>query len=562
MSLQTLPTLTFVFTLGLVSLACSPQTNSSPDRSDLDVWFEDQSSQRGVDFLHQSGARGDYWLPEITGGGVALLDVENDGDLDIYFIQSGHLQEPVDVQPSNVLFLNDGIGNFTAADSTRGLDDQKYGMGVATGDYDGDGDVDIFVTNLGRNSLYQNDSSGTFKDVTNEAGLANENWSTAASFADFDLDGNLDLFVANYLHWNPATELDCHTTHIRSYCVPLHNYAAMDRLYRNNGDGTFKDVTFSAGLARAFGNGLGSVVVDVNEDGLLDIFVANDAMVNQLWINQGDFTFVNDAWFLGVAMDDHGIEKAGMGVVTLDHDDDGDFDLLVVNIQGQTDSFFRNEGSHFLDATGSVGLGIHSRRFTRFGLVAADFNNDGCVDLYQANGSVYHNEEDFHKPDFFQEPNTLYRGTCGNRFELVQPEGSTLPVIEKTSRALAVGDLNADGYLDLVAVNRDAQASVLMNVRSQQGETNFVRFSVVDELGRHAYNSKLTARIGERTVTRRVQTDGGYLSAHEPDVHLGLGRATVVDEVMVTWANGETQSFGSFKAGTRNTLAKVSGSIH
>ena len=537
----------YIFLLG-----CSDQ---SVLLSEENIWFENQAQQRGLTYFHASGARGDFELPEITGGGVALLDVEDDGDLDVYFVQSGSLHQSQSDASRNQLFLNDGNGFFTVAPA-GGHADAGYGMGVSTGDYDNDGDIDIYVTNLGRNTLLQNDSKGNFIDVTEKAGVGDESWGTAASFADFDRDGYLDLFVVNYLRWSPATELDCHVTLVESYCVPLHNYAAMDRLYRNNGDGTFSDVTRIAGLTAAFGNGLGGVSVDVDQDGWIDVFVANDSMVNQLWLNNGDFTFRNDAWFWGVAMDDHGIEKAGMGVVTFDHDDDADFDVLVVNIQEQTDSYFRNDGNYFTDATGQVSLGAHSRRFTRFGVVAADFDNDGCADLYQANGAVFHSEEDLAKPDYFQEPNTLYRGQCNGRFELVQPEGGVSSELIHTSRGLAVGDVDNDGQQDLVVVNKDAPAYLLMNVQNNNKHRQHVRIRLQTIHGRDAYNAKVTARIGERTITRQLQADGGYLAAHEPLIHIGLNQARELSDVVVTWLDGQQQEFGSLQGNRTYTLVQ------
>ena len=524
-------------------------------------WFENQAEARGLDFTHVSGAVGKFELPEITGGGVALLDVENDGDLDVYFIQSGHLHKPSDESAKNELFLNDGTGHFAPAIIKDGYDVLGYGMGVATGDYDNDGDTDLYITNVGQNILLQNDGEGNFVDVTEEANVGDESWGTAASFADFDRDGDLDLYLVNYLRWNVATKLDCHVTMIESYCVPLHDYAAMDRLFENKGNGTFEDVTRKAGLSAAFGNGLGAVVVDVNNDGWLDVLVANDSMVNQLWINQKNLLFKNDAWFWGVAMDDHGIEKAGMGITTFDYDGDADFDAMVVNIQAQTDSFYRNEGAYFTDVTGMVGLATHSRRFTRFGLVAADFDNDGCTDLFQANGAVYHSEEDLQKPDYFSEPNTLYQGLCEMGFELVLPEGGTASLLEHTSRGAAVGDLDNDGFLDMVVVNKDGPAYLLMNVTGRHSHGSYVRIRVLDKNGRDAYNARLAAVAGDRHLFLRVQTDGSYLSAHDPHIHIGMGDEEKLSDVLVTWLDGSIEEFGDLRSGNSYTLHQNSKTI-
>ena len=537
--------------------SCSDES-VSPERNS-DIWFSEEAEARGLSYSHVSGATGQFELPEITGGGVALLDIENDGDIDVYFIQSGFLHRKQPDSRRNELHLNNGDGTFQKSERSDDHANSGYGMGVATGDYDNDGDVDIYVTNLGANALLQNDGSGSFFDVTKHAGVGDDGWGTAASFADFDRDGFLDLYVANYLHWDPSTALDCYATNIQTYCVPLHNYAAMDRVFRNNRDGTFTDISIKAGLASAFGNGLGVVSVDINNDGWVDVFVANDSMVNQLWLNNGDFTFTNDAWYWGSAMDDHGIEKAGMGVATFDFDSDADFDVLVVNIEEQTDSFFRNEGSYFTDATGVVKLGSHSRRYTRFGLIASDLDNDSCVDLYQANGSVYHDEEDLAKPDFFQELNTLYRGTCEGQFELVLPEGGTQNPIERTSRGLASGDLDGDGDQDLVIVNKDATVSLLMNVRQAGKIMGSVRLRILNQFGRDAYNARVSAKVGERVLTHRVQTDGSYLSAHDPHVHFGTANAKEISDVVVTWLDGQSESFGSFQVNTVHTLKQGTG---
>ena len=539
-----------------VWIACACTQDSGIQKTPSDVWFSEEAGRRGLTFSHVSGATGEFHLPEITGGGVALLDVEKDGDLDVYFIQSGFLRHEHTDSPRNELYLNKGNGTFYRSERPDDHANPGYGMGVATGDYDNDGDVDIYITNVGANALLQNDGSGSFTDVTSQAGVGDDSWGTAASFADYDRDGDLDLYVANYIHWDPSTALDCYATNLQTYCVPLHNYAAMDRVFRNNGDGTFTDLSLKAGLAAAFGNGLGVVSVDINNDGWVDVFVANDSMVNQLWLNNGDFTFTNDAWYWGSAMDDHGIEKAGMGVVTFDFDSDADFDVLVVNIEEQTDSFFRNEGTYFTDATGIVKLGVHSRRYTRFGLIASDLNNDSCFDLYQANGSVYHDEEDLSKPDFFQEPNTLYRGTCEAQFEIVLPEGGTRESLEYTSRGLAIGDLDGDGAQDLVVVNKDAPVSLLMN---EHRDSRSARFRVIDEAGRDAYNARVSGRLGNKVLTQRVQTDGSYLSAHDPHVHFGTANATEITDVTVTWLDGKLERFGSFTTNDVHTLTKGGG---
>ena len=304
------------------------------------------------------------------------------------------------------LYRNRGDGAFDDVSDGSGVAAVPgYGMGAATGDYDNDGDVDVYITNLGANVLLQNDGKGRFVDVTRTAGVAGSGWSTSATFADVDADGDLDLFVTRYLDWRIEIERECYSlTGVADYCSPK-NYDAptSDLLFRNNGNGTFTDISRAAGLATAVGNGLGVIADDVNGDGRLDLFVANDGTPNHLWINQGGARFAESALMAGVAIDQDGAPKAGMGVHAADLDDDGDNELIVMNLDTESDSFFRNEGKFFVDDTVQVGLRVVSRRFTRFGVALLDFDNDGLIDLYEANGRVGLQAETF-ATDPYAEP--------------------------------------------------------------------------------------------------------------------------------------------------------------
>ena len=519
-------------------------------------WFSEEARQRGLDFEHRSGYADRPLLPEILVGGAALADVDGDGDLDAYLVQSGRIGSD-NAAVSNRLYLNRGDGRFDEAPGAAGADDRGYGMGVAAGDYDNDGDVDLYVTNYGPNVLYRNDGAGRFEDVSVAAGVDDPGWGSAAAFLDLDADGDLDLFLVNYMNWTPEIERDCYVRGAITYCGPgQYALPAMDRLYRNDGDGTFTDVTFEAGINVAFGNGLGIVGADFNRDGLPDVFVANDMLVNQLWLNRGDLRFEDESLLWGCAVDEHGIEKAGMGVAAADFDDDDDTDLLVVNMEQQTDSFFRNGGGYFVDATRTVGLAASSQRHTRFGVAMADFDNDGRLDLYEANGRI--ESPDPSVLQDFAEPNTLYRGVAGGasfRFEEVR-EGGVSPPLLHTSRGLAVGDVDNDGGLDLLVVNRDAAPSLLMN-RVDRG--NWVRFEVHTATGRDAHGASVSATVGDVRMRRDVQPGGSYLSSSDPRVHFGLGQETRVGNVIVTWPGGQTETFGGFDAGRTHRLVRGSG---
>ena len=468
--------------------------------------------------------------------------------------------DPITRTPRTGLYLNRGDGYFDEAPGAAGADDRGYGMGAAAGDYDNDGDVDLYVTNYGPNVLYRNDGTGRFEDVSRAAGVDDPGWGSAAAFLDLDADGDLDLFLVNYMNWTPEIERDCYVRGAITYCGPgQYALPAMDRLYRNDGDGSFTDITSDAGINVAFGNGLGVVGADFNRDGLTDVFVANDMLVNQLWLNRGDLRFEDESLLWGCTVDEHGIEKAGMGVAAADFDDDDDTDLLVVNMEQQTDSFFRNEGGYFVDATRMVGLGASSLRHTRFGVALADLDHDGRLDLYEANGRIESSDPSLVQD--FAEPNTLYRGTAGEtsfRFEEVAPEGGVDPPLRHTSRGLAVGDVDNDGALDLLVVNRDAEPYLLMN-RAARG--NWVRFEVRTSTGRDAHGASVSATVGHVRMRRDVQPGASYLTSSDPRVHFGLGRETRAENVIVTWPGGIREVFGGFEAGRTYRLVQGLGSL-
>ena len=540
--------------------ACSPSDIEQRNGNGGTAWFTEEAARRGIDFVHQSGFVERPLLPEITGSGAALADFDGDGDLDAYIVQSGSLYPLGDPRrlpvTGNRLYFNRGDGYFDAAPDANGAADTGYGMGVAAGDFDNDGDVDLYVTNVGANVLLRNNGEGRFEDVTDRAGVGDPRWSTGAGFLDLDADGDLDLYVVNYINWTLAGELKCYVGNALTYCPPAnYNAPAADRLYRNNGDGTFTDVSAESGVGLGFGNGFGLVGADFNADGRTDLFVANDMMVDQLWVNRGDWRFVDEAVLWGVAADEHGIAKAGMGVGAADIDRDSDVDVLVVNLEGQTDSFFRNEGSFFRDATAELGLGL-SGRFTRFGVALDDFDNDGWLDLYEANGKV--SSPSPAAGNVFDEPNVLWRGLPSGRFEETATRGGVAAALSHTSRGVAAGDVDGDGGIDLLVVNRDAPPYLLMNRAAGRG--NWIRFRVLLPSGRDAYGATVSALVGADRLYRDVQPDGSYLSYGDPHVHFGLGGETGAGDVAVRWP-GETkvERFGDFPGGQTAVLRQGSG---
>jgi hypothetical protein len=504
-------------------------------------WFEEIATRAGIDFVHRSGHGTKHYLPEIMGGGAALFDMDNDGLLDLYLVQSGSLAETSSGTGSR-LYHNRGNGTFEDVTERSGAEVHGYGMGVAAGDFDNDGYTDLYVTGYGRNVLLKNDGRGHFVDVTAKAGVAGAGWSTSAAFLDYDGDGALDLFVVHYLNWKATAEVGCFSlTGVPDYCSPAsYDLPSASTLFHNNGNGTFTDVSDKAGILAAVGNGLGVVAGDFDGDGRVDVFVANDRTPHHLWLNQGNGRFRESALAAGCALDQDGTAKSGMGVYAVDADDDGDLDLLVVNLDGESDSFFRNQGRFFVDDTVSVGLRTPTRPFTRFGTALIDFDNDGALDLYEANGRVGR-QSVMYSSDPYAEPSVLLRGFPGPRFEMVQPRGGTAAELIASSRGAAFGDIDNDGGVDIVVVNRDARPYVLHNIVKARG--HWVELRALDH-GRDALGAEITMTIGARTIHRGVRAAYSYLASNDPRVHVGLGPETAVRNVVVRWADGAREAFG------------------
>lgn len=538
------------------ALSCSDSTSGSTE----DRWFEDATAESGIDFVYASGASESYRFPEIMGGGAALFDYDGDGDLDLYLVQSGSLTEPAG-RPRNRLMRNEGPGTFVDVTEEAGVGHTGYGMGACVGDYDGDGDIDLYVTNLGPNVLYRNLGDGTFEDVSDASGTAETSWSTSCAFVDLNDDDRLDLFVANNIGWTEEVELYCaNYYHEADYCNPNnYNSPVPDTLFKNTGDGRFEDVTRESGIVGAYGNGLGVTCGDFDLDGAIDLYVANDARANQLWRNTGDMKFEEVALISGCAVNGDGRPEAGMGVQFVDVEDDGDLDLFLTHLRDESNTFYRNNSGVFGDATNATGMLGPSIRFTGFGMGFADFDQDGVLDLFVANGAVQGWKtpmDTSERADRYAEPNLLFRGLGDGRFEEI-PDCGLGETLFGTSRAAAFGDLDGDGDVDVVVVERDAQTRVLRNVKGDRNRSVSLR---VLRGGKDAVGALLSIETSEGTQVRNVGPAYSYLASNDPRVHVGLGGASEVRRVVVTWPGGDRESFGPLAAGKQHLLRAGEGS--
>lgn len=546
--------------------APEPTSGGPPVHSAL---FREVASEAGLVFEHFPDVSDEYRLPEIMGSGVALLDFDGDGDLDVYLLQGAALEPDAEAPKSesppksslgNRLFENQIVpsGELMFEDVTQmaGLAFGGYAMGVAVGDYDGDRDPDLYVTALGPNALYRNSGDGSFELVD---GPQDGRWSCSATFVDYDQDGDLDLFVTNYVDFSARNNKQCFSpVGLRDFCNPTVYNPVPDRLFRNDG-GRFADVSVEAGLGDAFGNGLGVTTADLNNDGRPDIFVANDGTENQLWINEGDGRFENKAMLAGAAVNADGRAEAGMGVLAADFDGDADDDLLLTHNTLETNTLYLNNGrGQFVDVTNRFGLGIDSMPFTGFGLAWSDFDHDGQLDAFIANGAVTVMESLRGEPHPFVQDNQFFYG-LPEGFQMEEGTSVWGRLVPLASRGLATGDIDLDGDLDVVVSNNNGPARLYLN---QTGGDRWLRIRLESSVGNtHGLGARVGLGFADGTVAwRRLHRDGSFLSSSEPAVHFGLGGSAEVRSIAVRWPEGGAETFPAVQAGQTVTLRQGTGS--
>ncbi|WP_165233463.1 FG-GAP-like repeat-containing protein [Aquisphaera insulae] len=504
--------------------------------------FEDRAREAGIDYRYDCGASQRMHIAETMGGGVGLIDFDGDGNLDIYFVNGCSLPfDPAHPPAPNRLYRNLGNGRFEDVTASTGVGGAGFGMGCTVADYDGDGHPDLLVTGLHRTILYRNRGDGRFEDVTARAGLTTDRWTTAAGFGDLDGDGDLDLVVVTYVEARADEAPECRDgSGRRMHCAPTRFSAQADLLYRNDGNGTFTDVSRESGFERPNGRGLGLAIADFDDDGKLDVFIANDSSANFLYRNLGGLRFEEIGFVSGVATKGSGQVTANMGVAAEDLDQDGKIDLFVTNLVNESSTLFRNLGQLlFVDATLGAGLEAPSRSKTGFGNAALDANNDGILDLFVANGDI--DDRPWANNPMAQTP-LFFVGRPAGHFGLVRPS-ARFPYLGRqwVGRGVAAGDLNNDGRVDLVVVHRDATAAILMN------ETPGGHWLGVKLKGRRSgptpFGACVTCRSGDRTERRWLTSGPGYLSSHDPRLWFGLGDRGRVDRLEVKWPSGLLQSW-------------------
>jgi hypothetical protein len=556
--------------LGISSGGCdspsSPQVLSEITRS------------AGLNFWHDNGMTGELYFCETVGPGSAFLDFDGDGDLDIFLAQ-GHLLGQGKTEADRILpikrwpaagarlYRNEGpdqeqVTRFIDVTESSGIVATGYGMGCAVGDVDGDGDVDLYLTCFGTDQLWINQGDGTFSDQTILSGLGDDRWNTSAIFSDFDRDGDADLYVCSYVDFTLQIHKQCFSdSSAVDYCGPSSYPPLPDRIYRNRGDGTFEDLTSSSGIGAASGAGLGVICSDLDGDGELDIYVANDGMANRLWRQVAPFRFEDIALLGGCAVNRDGMPEASMGASLADFDGDGDEDIFLTHLTGETNTLYRNDGKgRFDDQSSRSGLGIPSRRWTGFGTAWFDLDNDGWLDVFITNGAVKRQEERVAAGDPYPlaQPDQLFLNQQGQNFQ--EMDSALIQALARPfiGRGAAFGDIDNDGDTDILVNNNAGPVRLLMN---RVGSKN--SWIGIDLIGSEQQNLEgVRCEILQQGIPVRYRSfrrGGSYLSSSDPRILVGLGPVEDRCSVVVHWPDGNDELFSSLEVRRYHTLSQGQG---
>ena len=545
----------------------APQKKAAPSGRPFDAHFVDIAASAGL--LTPSvygGVDNDEYIIEANGCGCAFFDYDHDGWMDI-FLLSGTRLEGAPAGASNRLYKNNRDGTFTDVTHKAGLASVGWANSVCIGDYDNDGFDDLFVTNFGQNTLYRNLGNGTFRDVTKEAGLSSSEvrWGAGCSFFDYDRDGFLDLFVSNYLQFDfskvpkPGSGVNCNFKGIPIECGPRGLPFGRHSLYKNNGDGTFTDVSKSAGIDKPWSSyGMTVVTSDFNEDGWPDVYVACDSTPSLLFVNQHDGTFKEEGVERGVALSNDGAEEAGMGIGLGDYNLDGHLDLFKTHFSDDTDVLYRNDGTgNFDDRTLESGIGVETR-YASWGAGIVDLDNDGLPDIFFVTGSVYPNVEKKLPQYPNKSPRILFRNLGNGTFEEIEDAGPGLST-PHSSRGCAFGDFDNDGDVDILIINVNETPSLLRN--DLKGHSHWIKIKLIgSKSNRSAIGARVLARYAGHVQAQEVTSQSSFYSCNDPRLHFGLGQATTVD-LEIRWPGGLKEKFSALPCDRLVTIREAQGIV-
>ena len=525
-------------------------TLSVGSAADADIQLRDASADSGIAFQHTDGSCGNHYIMETIASGMGMIDYNNDGLLDLYFLNAAPLkgtpQPPT--PPRNALYRNNGDNTFADVTKESRSGDTGYALGCAVADYDNDGDEDIYITNYGPNVLLRNNGDGTFTDVTKEAGLGDPSFGAGCSFLDYNRDGYADIYSNNYLEFDYAKFKPCTRSGVEVYCDPLHYPSVPDLLYRNNGDGTFTDVSEESGIGEYSGYGMGMVCSDFDLDGWTDVYVGNDVQESYLFHNNGDGTFEEIGLIAGVAYDLNGDEQGTMGTNAGDYDGDGLFDIISTNYQNQLATLYRNLGDlQFQDVTLIAGAGAGTLPLVTWGCGFPDFDNDGTRELFIAAGHLQDTVEQYDQSSTYKERNLLYRLKDDGTYEDITEQSGDAMLLVKSSRAAVFGDLDNDGDIDVVIQNPRDTPTVVIN--ETKTDNHWILLKLIGtKSNRSAIGALVYVTAGGKTQIDEVRSGRGYQSAEDLRLHFGLGKQKIIEQIEIRWPSGSVNTLTNVPA--------------